>query len=769
MPTPPIQVSLIPIAEIPTPPIQNSFVPLAGMPTPPDDTELWWYLRNGNQWPQAAMLLSFLFAAASLIHFSLSSPWLYPFLILLAINLFSSALSVVSGFNRRRVNAANHNEKLALWRDYPPLTFPNVDIFLPCCGEDLDVLRNTYYYTSLVTWPGDITVWVLDDGDQPEVQELAAEFGFKYVVRPDRGVMKKAGNLRNAFETTAGEFIVILDADFCPRADFLFHTIPYFDDAAIGIVQTPQFFSTETSMNWLERTAGATQELFYRWIQPSRDRAGAPVCVGSCAVYRRSALAAAGGFAQIEHSEDVHTGISLLAAGFTTRYVAVLVSRGLCPNDLGGFLNQQYRWCNGSITLLTSGAAQSRELTLWQRSCFWAGFLYYISTAINVLTASLPILVMVLFFPQEIRAINTLLFLPGMFVLFVVLPRASVSRWRFEVMRVQMAFSFAHAVALGHKLLGRTAGWVPTGAVGKKNQLTRTIALLGLITIAASTLPLAAGLIRDICVHGPNDFWALEVFFAAYCYLALPLGWDFYRVFFPRPGVPSSAARTERTIIKPSLSPYANSTKTGQLSVPHALRNTALIIVAGLAFSGWFSGAIRVAFAGGDTASIFTALGLTIRTAVHSLFADIAGIERSIMAALLPHLGSALLALAFLSVVVLASILGWRSGFARKRGQATGAALAGVAAIFAVPFIADSALVHGWRTPAILLLTLGLTSLGVLFGTSDSRSHQSDGEPHPVRHTQRAAGSIALAASLLPSICVAWNAIYGSSLLDFWR
>jgi cellulose synthase (UDP-forming) len=64
-------------------------------------------------------------------------------------------------------------------------------------------------------------------------------------------------------------------------------------------------------MSWLQRGAGATQELFYRWIQPSRDRAGAPICVGTCAVYRLAALASVGGFAQIEHSEDVHTGILL--------------------------------------------------------------------------------------------------------------------------------------------------------------------------------------------------------------------------------------------------------------------------------------------------------------------------------------------------------------------------------------------------------------------------------------------------------------------------
>ena len=64
-------------------------------------------------------------------------------------------------------------------------------------------------------------------------------------------------------------------------------------------------------------------------MQPARDAADAAICVGTNAVYRRSALDAVGGFAQIEHSEDVHTGVKMLRAGYWTRYVPVLLARGL--------------------------------------------------------------------------------------------------------------------------------------------------------------------------------------------------------------------------------------------------------------------------------------------------------------------------------------------------------------------------------------------------------------------------------------------------------
>lgn len=81
--------------------------------------------------------------------------------------------------------------------------------------------------------------------------------------------MKKAGNLRYAFARTSGDFIIILDADFCPRADFLDETIPYMMDESIAIVQTPQFFRYREEQTWIERGAGMTQELFYRTVQVS--------------------------------------------------------------------------------------------------------------------------------------------------------------------------------------------------------------------------------------------------------------------------------------------------------------------------------------------------------------------------------------------------------------------------------------------------------------------------------------------------------------------
>src|SRR5262249_20340125 len=146
------------------------------------------------------------------------------------------------------VNFTGHGFDLtahqALVGSWSPDKYPTVDIYLPICGEPIDVLENTWIAVSglIDRYPGPAQAYVPDDGPSNAAQEMAELLGFAYIRRPDARAFKKSGNLRYAFARTNGEFLVILDADFAPRADLLAETLPYMDDERIAIVQTPQFF-----------------------------------------------------------------------------------------------------------------------------------------------------------------------------------------------------------------------------------------------------------------------------------------------------------------------------------------------------------------------------------------------------------------------------------------------------------------------------------------------------------------------------------------------
>nr|WP_313777195.1 cellulose synthase catalytic subunit [Mycobacterium sp.] len=505
------------------------------------------------RWVQVLLLVAYVLAAWSLYAFTMSAPHLlWPLLIVLGLNIVGNVLSAATSFNTRRYSARSHRTLVQSWQ--PAGEYPSIDVFLPTYGEGLDVLRNTYTFVAGMEWAGELNAYVLDDGGRESVRELAAEFGFSYIMRPNRGHMKKAGNLQYAFANTTGDQIVILDADFSPRPDFLYHLVPYMDDPAVGIVQSPQYFGTTEDQGWIERTAGATQELFYRWVLPSRDRFNAAVCVGTCAIYRREALDAAGGFAQIEHSEDIHTGLFLMRAGYHTRYVPIVVSRGLCPSDLAGFLNQQYRWCNGSLVKLENEHLHDDvklKMTLQQRLCFWAGVMYYITTAINVVALYIPGLVMAAFFPSHVQPVQFVPFMFGLWVYLVVLPFVSQGRWRFEVLRLQMAYSFAHIVAIYHKLRGRSAGWVPTGAVGATNSLARSISRVGAAAIVLLLLPFWVVVVHNIQVYGLRTFWPMAMFLLLYSYLAVPLLVEFVKILMPVRSADRATRRGRRNGVVP--------------------------------------------------------------------------------------------------------------------------------------------------------------------------------------------------------------------------
>ena len=464
------------------------------LPDPPSDYERDVYLEGGQKrWALWLGSASFLLVVASLVKFSLSHPALSPFLVVALFAAGTVVLGSLTSTRARRPSLASHAEMIG---DWAPAQTPSVDVFLPSAGEDMQVLANTYFHVSRLQWQGELRVYVLDDSARQEVELLAMQYGFEYLARPDRGRLKKAGNLLFGYQNSGGEIILILDADFAPRPDMLENLVPYMDDPEVGIVQSPQFFdSDDPRMNWVQRGAGATQELFYRWVQPSRDRLGGPICVGTDAIYRREALDEAGGFAQIAHSEDVHTGVKLRKAGYRVTYVPVNLAKGLCPDDLQGFINQQYRWCAGSMSLLKDRSFHAAPMGLRQKMAFWSGFTYYISTALFVFVMTLPTIVMLWFFPEAVQPSNYVLLIPALVFTWAVMPMLLHARWSPAVLRVQLVYSFAHAIAIYDTVRGRTADWVPTGAVGEGTPLPTRVRRLMTVWVTFTLVATILGIV----------------------------------------------------------------------------------------------------------------------------------------------------------------------------------------------------------------------------------------------------------------------------------
>jgi cellulose synthase (UDP-forming) len=446
-----------------------------GLPAAPDDAEKASYGDRNIALIIRASAASFgalLLSQARFVFLNSTFTWI--FLPFVAFTIAYYLISMVVNVGTRGFDLAAHRELVASWR---PSRYPTLDVFLPICGEPLGVLHNTWSHVfELVrAYPGTATAYVLDDGTDDRVRFMATNFGFTYLSRPNRGWMKKAGNLRHGFSCSAGEFILILDADFAPRPDLPAEMLPYLAaDESLGIIQSPQYFRTRGRMSWMERGAGAVQELFYRLVQVSRDRHDGAICVGSCAIYRRTALASNGGTSLIEHSEDVHTGFDLRRAGWSLRYIPVPLAAGLCPSDPDSFLVQQYRWCAGSMSLLASRKFWATRMRLRTRCCYVSGFCYYVHTALFTFMAPAIPLVMLIVIPERVRLINYLFIVPSLIYNLVVFPAWHRCRFGPAALMAKQLYGWAHVFALWDLLRGRRQGWQTTGG-GQRKAGTRRV------------------------------------------------------------------------------------------------------------------------------------------------------------------------------------------------------------------------------------------------------------------------------------------------------
>ncbi|KAL9100851.1 MAG: hypothetical protein Q9163_003817 [Psora crenata] len=453
--------------------------PALVFPSPPDDEEKYCYVDMNRFWLMAWGIFSFCTLSTGMWLFLLATPvwaWYGVFAVLAQFYLVTSYGISTMG---KSFKLDNHTELL---RNHPITEdAPTVDVYLPVCREPLEILENTWQYIHQLRYPqGKLKVYVLDDGATTAVQELAFRNGFEYICRDDRPHLKKAGNLRYAFARTTSDYFAVFDADFCPRADFLLETVPHhLADPKAAIIQTPQYFRALKEQTWTEQGAGSVQEFFYRVVQTTRETWGAAICVGSNAVYRREALAAVGGTAEIAFSEDVHTGYHAVHRGWKVKYVPIVLGCGICPDTPRALFSQQMRWCMGSTTLLSNPEFYRSHLTKMQKFCYVTGFLYYSATALSVFMNPLPGPLLLWLRPDFFKYYNLFFAVPSVIYSVVIMRFWSRSNYTLNVQFTNTIMSYAYVNSIKDRIVGQKLNWAASGDLkAHKNNKYRNMRIL---------------------------------------------------------------------------------------------------------------------------------------------------------------------------------------------------------------------------------------------------------------------------------------------------
>jgi len=280
----------------------------------------------------------------------------------------------------------------------PKLT-PHIDIFIPTYNEPEEIVEITVIACKELHYPKDkVHIHVLDDGatqqkrDDPisgslawnryhQLKTFCEEEGVDYIAR-ERNEGAKAGNINYALERTDSEFILFLDCDHVPTADFLSYTVGHFlKDKKLFLVQTPHFFinpdPVEKNLHSFH-TAPSENEMFFRATHPGINLWNSSFFCGSAAIMRRSALEEVGGFQGKSITEDAETSLDLHAKGYKSLYIRKPLICGLAPETFGDFITQRSRWCQGMLQIgFLKNPLFKKGLSIPQKLCYSSFYIYW--------------------------------------------------------------------------------------------------------------------------------------------------------------------------------------------------------------------------------------------------------------------------------------------------------------------------------------------------------------------------------------------------------
>lgn len=387
-----------------------------------------------------------------------------------------SSWTILSGLKSPR-SFAFHNAKASLFPDREqlagtpqqdwPMTLDgkpvDVDVFITVYGEDPEVIRKTV--TAAVALKGRHTTWILDDGRSDVIKDLAAELGARYVRRLSSGGAK-AGNVNHALSISSGEFYVIFDADFVPHPDFLVETVPFFADPKLAFVQTPQVYGN--LHNVISRGAGYMQTVFYRYIQPGRNRFNSAFCVGTNVVFRRAAIQDVGGMYTDSKSEDVWTSLHLHEKGWHSVFIPKRLAVGEAPDTIEAFSKQQLRWATGGFEILLKHNPLSRKvkLTTDQRIQYTVTSTFYLTGIAPLLLLLVPPLE--IYFDLRPITVDTsattwLVYYAGFYVIQIFVALFAMGSFRWETLMLATTSFPIYVSALRNAILGKEQKWTSTG------------------------------------------------------------------------------------------------------------------------------------------------------------------------------------------------------------------------------------------------------------------------------------------------------------------
>lgn len=234
-------------------------------------------------------------------------------------------------------------------------------------------------------WPRDrLEVQVLDDSTD-ETSGIAAARVVRWRaegmrishIRRDARTAFKAGALQDGLAQTNAEYIAVFDADYRPESTSLMQAMAaLLAEPRAAFVQA-RLDSRNRDHNWLTRAQAIGADSWTAYELAARSWAGVPVTFGgTCGIWRRSAIDAAGGWSGRSIVEDQDLSFRAFAEGWSFVNLTTVSVAGELPETFSVLAAQRARWSAGTAQVLRDLPWRLvRRLTAEQGAVFILGHL----------------------------------------------------------------------------------------------------------------------------------------------------------------------------------------------------------------------------------------------------------------------------------------------------------------------------------------------------------------------------------------------------------
>jgi cellulose synthase/poly-beta-1,6-N-acetylglucosamine synthase-like glycosyltransferase len=235
-----------------------------------------------------------------------------------------------------------------------PNEIPYVTIQLPVYNE-LYVMERLLKNIAKLEYPREkLEIQVLDDSTDESVEMTAKQvkiiqekgIDIQHIRRTNRQGFK-AGALKEGLKTAKGEFIAIFDADFLPKKEWLFQTVPYFKDPEIGVVQT-RWGHINRNYSTLTRIQAFMLDAHFTLEQVGRNSKGHFINFnGTAGIWRKECIYDAGNWEGDTLTEDIDLSYRAQLKNWKFKYLENVETPAELPVVISAARTQQFRWNKG--------------------------------------------------------------------------------------------------------------------------------------------------------------------------------------------------------------------------------------------------------------------------------------------------------------------------------------------------------------------------------------------------------------------------------------